>query len=122
MFNVGLGNVMCVRMQHVHIRSQLFQSPLKGLHSFLLSRQMNQFLKRHNMLTDCYLSSGVCVCVCVPCVSCPHLRMFITSSRRDGEKREKDGGSEREKLMRMIVLSQPTMSALATVGNKFDSS
>lgn len=48
--------------------------------------------------------------------------MFSTSLGRDGENRDKDEGSEREKLMRVIVLSKPTVSALGMTGNKVDSS
>lgn len=52
----------------------------------------------------------------------PHLWMFITSLGRDREKKDKEGGSEREKLMRVIVLLKSTVSALAMTGNKVDSS
>lgn len=68
-------------------------------------------LKHHNMITDCDLSHTVCVCF-------PHLWMLSTSLGGDGENRDKDEGSEREKLMRVIVLSKPTVSALGMTGNK----
>lgn len=74
-------------------------------------------LKHHNMITDCDLSHTVCVCVCAF-----HIWMFSTSLGRDSENRYKVRGSEREKLMRVIVLSKPTVSALGMTGNMVHSS
>lgn len=98
-----------------HMKPILSQRRL-GLQRTFINKINGPITERHNTLTACYYS--LCVCQYYP-----HLWMFITSLKRDGEKEEikMERARERE-LMRMIVFSQQTMSVLATTGTMLDSS